>query len=362
MQLLFQAVFYATFKEFDTMKYQFRKSFTYYGRRYYIVANSKNELNKKILLKMQELEENKFKASNMTVAEWSVIFFETYKEPYILDKSFALYITLSNKINSYIGNVPIKRIISSDLQRIINSEYKKGLSKSYIDKLFITIKQLFRRAKIDKKIIDDPSEGIIKPKMQENSRRALSQEERTALLHVAKSNIHGSWVLAMLYMGLRPSETALIQEQDINLAKGLLHVRGTKTRHSDRYIPIPSKIDYIFKSFDANDFVFTNGHKKPNTEQNRKDWWKAFKRDMDIFMGAKLYRNKIIESVIAPDLTMYCLRHTYGTDLQAAGVPINITRELMGHSDISITSKYYIHSSNESTLKAKQLLENFHNR
>ena len=32
----------------------------------------------------------------------------------------------------------------------------------------------------------------------------------------------------------------------------------------------------------------------------------------------------------------------------AAGVPINVARELMGHSDISITSKIYTHSSTES--------------
>ncbi|MDR1689218.1 MAG: tyrosine-type recombinase/integrase [Clostridiales bacterium] len=69
--------------------------------------------------------------------------------------------------------------------------------------------------------------------------------------------------------------------------------------------------------------------------------WDNFKRELDISMGAKVYRNEIILSLVAQDLVPYCLRHTYGTDLQDAGVPINVARYLMGHSDIALTSKVY---------------------
>ena len=60
-------------------------------------------------------------------------------------------------------------------------------------------------------------------------------------------------------------------------------------------------------------------------------------------MGAKLERNKIVESVVAKDLTPYCLRHTFCTDLQKASVPINVAKELMGHSDIQTTANIYTH-------------------
>ncbi|WP_420908839.1 tyrosine-type recombinase/integrase [Flintibacter muris] len=33
----------------------------------------------------------------------------------------------------------------------------------------------------------------------------------------------------------------------------------------------------------------------------------------------------------------YCLRHTFCTDLQRAGVPLNVAKKLMGHSDVSVT-------------------------
>lgn len=62
-------------------------------------------------------------------------------------------------------------------------------------------------------------------------------------------------------------------------------------------------------------------------------------------MGATVYRNQIIESKVAEDLTPYCLRHTYCTDLQDAGVPLNIAKYLMGHDDVSVTANIYTHTT-----------------
>jgi hypothetical protein len=60
---------------------------------------------------------------------------------------------------------------------------------------------------------------------------------------------------------------------------------------------------------------------------------------------------------IAPDLVCYCLRHTYCTDLQKAGVPINVAKYLMGHANISTTSEIYTHSGNEEVVLAGSLID-----
>jgi len=338
----------------------YKKSFTYDGKRYWVYAHDKNNLPEKITLKKKELEDNAIKETNISVANWAAAFMEIYKEPFIEYKSLEMYNLIIKKINSYIGNKAIRKVISSDLQKIINKEYQEGKSKSYIDKLYITIKQIFKRAKIDKKIADDPSEGLIRPKMQIKTRRALTDEERSVLLEVAKTNPHGDWALCMLYLGLRPSETALIEKKDVDIDKSLLHVRGTKTASADRYVPIPSHMLDIFIKDNNSRYIFPNRDGVKSTEQSRRNWWKNIKRDMNILMGAKIYRNQLMENLLSDDLTMYCLRHTYGTDLQSAGVPINVAREFMGHSDISITSKYYTHSSDISTQNALKSLDDFY--
>ena len=71
--------------------------------------------------------------------------------------------------------------------------------------------------------------------------------------------------------------------------------------------------------------------------------WNAFARDLDLRMGAKVRDGEVVQHAIAPDLTPYCLRHTFCTDLQRAGVPINVAKELMGHANISVTANIYTH-------------------
>jgi site-specific recombinase XerD len=99
-----------------------------------------------------------------------------------------------------------------------------------------------------------------------------------------------------------------------------------------------------------------------HSSSSASDYWNNFKRALDIQMGAKVYRNKIVQSVVAEDLVAYCLRHTYCTDLQRAGVPINVAKYLMGHSDISVTSKIYTSMTPDVIDRAKESMDDFYSR
>lgn len=83
------------------------------------------------------------------------------------------------------------------------------------------------------------------------------------------------------------------------------------------------------------------------------------KIDLNIAKGTNIYRNQIIESTLSPDLEPYLLRHTFCTDCQAAGVPINVAKELMGHSDISVTAKIYTHMVDEVFEQNRKRLEQY---
>ena len=55
----------------------------------------------------------------------------------------------------------------------------------------------------------------------------------------------------------------------------------------------------------------------------------------------------------------HALRHTFGTNLSRAGVPIEDTSKLMGHADISTTSKYYIAVSAQKKLDAVEKIAGY---
>lgn len=339
-----------------------RETFTFNGKRYDVTAKTEKELQRKISEKKIALEQGKIKQSNILVKDYLETWFTVFKRPYVEKDTVTMYKTKIKLINSYIGTLRVKDVTSEDIQAIITNEYEKGRSKSHLDKIMLTLRQAIQRAVIDKKINHDPTLGIQRPKLYENKRRAITDDERNAILTVAKSHRYGRWIRAMLFLGLRPSETALIQGKDIDFNKMEIHVRGTKSRAADRYIPIPNAVIDDFKGFLPNQHIFVTSQGNPLSDRRIRTWWNAFKRDVDIYMGAETYRNAIVKSKIADDLTLYCLRHTYGTDAVSAGVPIATLAELMGHEDIRTTKKYYIHTSYDSRKSAKEYFDKFYDR
>ena len=80
--------------------------------------------------------------------------------------------------------------------------------------------------------------------------------------------------------------------------------------------------------------------------------WESFRHALALEMGAQTYRGALVTNPVADDLTPYCLRHTYATDLQTAGVPINVAKDLLGHATIAMTSQIYTHLSDAAFASA----------
>lgn len=76
--------------------------------------------------------------------------------------------------------------------------------------------------------------------------------------------------------------------------------------------------------------------------------WKSFKRAMNLYMGAKKDQHgKVIPetSKVAEDLTLYCARHTFCTELGAKGVDASTGKFVTGHADVATLANIYMHSN-----------------
>jgi site-specific recombinase XerD len=86
--------------------------------------------------------------------------------------------------------------------------------------------------------------------------------------------------------------------------------------------------------------------------------WNSIKKALNLFKGCKLYNQAVAPPLwTAPDLVPYCMRHTYATDLQDAGVPINIAKYLLGHEDIATTGNIYTHETDTAFEAARTLID-----
>jgi integrase len=295
----------------------------------------------------------------MTVEAWAAHYVGTYKAPSVSAGSLP---GIDGRVRNYVlpamGAMRMKVVKKSHCQQALNAA--AGMSRSQADKLRHLLYGIFDAAYEDGLTLDNPARRLTLPKCTAGTHRALSAREREALLAVCASHRHGLWALLMLRCGLRPGETARVMGSHIDLKARTLYVDGTKSAAARRSVPLPAQLLPLLADAARRPFglVFTNGRGGPVNETNRRRMWSALTRDMNIWMGCRVFRNALVPPLpLAADVTPYSLRHTYATDLQTAGVPVNVAKVLLGHEDVSTTGNIYTHTSEESFEAARRMID-----
>ncbi|MCI8284269.1 MAG: site-specific integrase [Firmicutes bacterium] len=360
-------------------KYKYTKSFLFEGKRYYVRGDTEKEVIEKMALKKRDLEEGKKTISkNVLTKDWISEWLETYKMPTVSAETYQSYANvIKNHILPDIGNLQLKDVKPLHVQKMINK--LSGGSKKMIDRVSELTWGIFDAAKANELVLDNPADRINKPKGTKTGRRAITDIEREYTLKLAETHPAGILIKLSLYCGLRPGESCALQWRHIDFKSCTLTVESTikrcggvgkpKSEAGERKVPIPDvfikdlkeyKISYGYTS-DPFDYVLRNTYGNRMSANVIKRKWQSFKNDLNILMGCESFKGKAVPPYrVAEDLVLYCYRHTYCTDLQDAGVPINVAKELMGHADISITAKIYTHSTERSFNNAKNLINNLH--
>ena len=339
--------------------YKYRKTFTFGGRRYDIKGNTMFEVGQKMERKIRELEEGrKVVSGDMTLNQWAEQCIETYKpnQTEVTRQKFVERVRIG--ILKYIGDRPLKAISPMDCQYTMNQQ--AGMSRTQINEVFYALKFLFRHAFQNRLIREDPTELLIKPKAKKSEgRRALTPEEREVTIRTGKMDRRYFLFLLMLLCGCRPSEASECKGSDVLDVEGrhMLHIRGTKTGNSDRLVPIPKELYEIIRKIPKKEYIaaFTGGRKIEYG--SRHSVWRLFWNECNRQMGCRTFRGKLLEPYPYPkDLSPYCFRHEYCTDLARKGIDIRMAQKLMGHASIQMTANIYTNFSQADILTAADIL------
>lgn len=395
---------------------KFHKYFTFEGKRYHARGSTEPELYMNYARMLGDLEQGVRRLDkNTTVNQWSEEWLEVYKKGKITQKSYDTY---PQKLDGYIlpaiGRMKLKDVTEVHLQRLMNEQ--EGKSFSHCSKVRMVLREMFSQAVQSRILTYDPARKLKLPKYTKGKRRSLTDAERSAVLAVAGTHRAGLWVKTILYCGLRPGETLALKWKDIDFDAGVIRIheakesgsntiKGPKTAAGVRTVPVVSHFLKELKQARRSPFlnVFTQADQKTAmTEASMKNMWRYFLRLVDIEMAETAlesiaqeknkerrrqllrqlesdlpkaeverrvregnlkctFKNKVVIHGLTQqqreELTPYCLRHTYCTDLQRAGVPLNVAKYLMGHSDISMTANIYTHTTEDVIQDAAGKLE-----
>ncbi len=390
-----------------------RETEVFNGRQYEGWGKTRAEARRKLSEKIDAAKRGETNIDqDMVVKTWATVWLSTYVkarvrkpgEPKLRgtmnEETFKEYEQLcQNYIIPEIGGLRMREVTPTHLQMLLNDN--KGKSFSHVSKLRITVKAMFRQAFSDRIIPFDPAASISLPAAKKGGRRSITPDERKAFLSAAGKNPHGLLFRFLMATGIRPNELAAVRVKDIDLDQKLVHITqavetGTrivstpKTESGIRYTVINDADDASIisdllaytsaKNGDALLFTKADGESML-TRQAFKVYWKSFVRQWDIEMGAEyngrghIYDPSDIKAdgtplypdpddptkprnghKLSPDIVTYCLRHTFGTDMQRNNVPIEVTKYLMGHADIATTSNIYVDSGKTDAERAIGIL------
>lgn len=156
----------------------------------------------------------------------------------------------------------------------------------------------------------------------------LSLEETSQLLQSA-TNIKARAILTTIYAtGLRVSEAARLLVTDLDIERGLIHVRGGKGQ-KDRYVMLPARLlrslrDYWRARQPKGEYLFPG--QNPERPITSKAIFRACQRAA---------RRAGIDKRVGP----HTLRHSFATHLVEAGTDIRVVQGLLGHMSLTARQK-----------------------
>lgn len=223
----------------------------------------------------------------------------------------------------------IKRV---HLNMYIKNLYDKKYTAFSIAREVASIKGFFKWLEISELITHNPALAIEQPKLPKRLPKVLTMKEITELLDESMSLIEKA-VFELLYAsGLRVSELADIQLNNIDLNAKYLRCIGKGSK--ERIVPVGNQAclaikkylkerDFIIKKYNLNTkFCFIKENGKKLTRQ-------------DVY--------KFINSIgknINKDISPHTIRHSFATHLLENGADLRVVQELLGHSDVATTQLY----------------------
>lgn len=171
--------------------------------------------------------------------------------------------------------------------------------------------------------------------------RYLTYEQFVALVAALPAS-RRLWLRLAVFLGARDSELESVAWEDVRLDRRLVRLRGTKTRRSDRVVPIPPALvpwlEEVPEAQRKGRIVQRWGNRRRELSAA---WWRVvgYKPPPGWSHG----KNKSGKTSIkgAPRISPNDLRRTYASWLKQAGADSQAVAELLGHASTRMVEAVY---------------------
>lgn len=222
----------------------------------------------------------------------------------------------------------LKELNAFDIQKALNNV---KLSRTRVDVYNIyhaSLKMAFKLGFLDK----DLAELLIKPKHEKKVGSSLSNDELQDFLNKISFSRLQNFYLFCLLSGCRRSEALNLKWSDIDFENKTIHIPGTKTKLSDRILPLFDDLEKLLRKIKiTNNNVFH--HRAEFVTKKFKDY--------------------------CPNHKLHDLRHTFATKCLECGINIKVVQKWLGHSRLDTTASIYTHVTEDYSFQESKKFKLF---
>lgn len=258
-------------------------------------------------------------------------------------------------IEPHLGGRALESMRSEDVEDMMRAMTADGVGTKSIRNYIGTLSALYRYAMHPRRrwATANPCEMIDLPPLAISDEiRFLTTVEVDALASAAVAGDHQALDRALYLIaamtGLRQGELIALRWQDVDWTAQRVRVRRNhvlgefdtpKSRRSTRSVPMSRRVTRELDQW-----------KKTTRWAGPADLVFAEPVSGEVLRRGALmrrYRRALKAATLEPTHRFHDLRHTFGTAMAAAGVPMRTLQEWMGHRDMATTQRYADYAPNE---------------
>lgn len=289
------------------------------------------------------VEENKFISGQIT---------ETY---------YKGQMTRTKNFNAVFGDFIVKEITPTDLEVYKVKRKKAGKADSYIDQELGTVASMIKTAFENEKVsgrtykIFNNRKRLLKNKNANARDTVISYDQYLTLMDKLPKHARPV-VTTAFWTGMRFGEIKQLTWDMVDLKNRLIRLPGQMVKErKPKVIPISKTLQTVLaelpnriRATGKSDHVFLYGGEPI---QSIRDGLSRACKDAGILYGR----------LVKGGFTLHDLRHTFATNARRAGVPRNVIKVIMGHSDGNDMNLRYDRVDHSDLIEAIDRLENYLN-
>lgn len=238
-------------------------------------------------------------------------------------------------------SVPLPTIDAHLVREYLGWLDRRGEKKSSLARKLASLRSLFRFLVRRQGMKNNPLEGMRTPKQARTLPRVLTKDDANALMEFPEGDslqvLRDRAILETLYStGARVSELVGMNEVDLRVNEGLVHLRGKGRKQ--RLVPIGEVALQAIQAYTLSKTTRTTNRSK--SELQVQAIFQNYRGGRLSARSVERIVEKYSKTLLSGNISPHALRHSFATHLLEEGVDLRAIQEMLGHASLGTTQKY----------------------